>query len=69
MDSLEEYCGWDVEQALTDCGTENGTMVAIHCTLRSSHTDDFAGAASYLYGFSTANQRTESWWSYFYKQF
>lgn len=52
----------------TDCGTENGTMVAMHCTLRSSHTDDFAGAASHMYGSSTANQRIESWWSYFRKQ-
>lgn len=52
----------------TDCDTENGTMVAIHCALRSSHTDDFAGAASHMYGSSTANQRIESWWSYFRKQ-
>ncbi|XP_051809374.1 uncharacterized protein LOC127535418 [Acanthochromis polyacanthus] len=52
----------------TDCGTENGTMAAIHCTLRSSHTDDYAGAASHLYGSSMVNQRIESWWSYFRKQ-
>ncbi|XP_056106311.1 uncharacterized protein LOC130084836 [Rhinichthys klamathensis goyatoka] len=52
----------------TDCGTENGTMVAIHCALRAQHTDDFAGALSHMYGTSTANQRIESWWSFFRKQ-
>ncbi|XP_034094533.1 uncharacterized protein LOC117561334 isoform X2 [Gymnodraco acuticeps] len=52
----------------TDCGTENGTMAAINCTLRSQHTDDFAGALSHMYGTSTANQRIESWWSFFRKQ-
>ncbi|KAL3984517.1 hypothetical protein ACER0C_016142 [Sarotherodon galilaeus] len=52
----------------TDCGTENGTMAAMHCALRSSHQDFFAGAASHMYGSSTTNQRIESWWSYFRKQ-
>ncbi|KAI7789248.1 hypothetical protein IRJ41_004186 [Triplophysa rosa] len=52
----------------TDCGTENGTMAAIHCALRAEHTDDFAGAQSHMYGTSTANQRIESWWSFFRKQ-
>lgn len=52
----------------TDCGTENGTMVAIHCALRAQHTDDFAGALSHMYGNSTANQRIESWWSFFRRQ-
>ncbi|XP_048111462.1 uncharacterized protein LOC125302346 [Alosa alosa] len=52
----------------TDCGTENGTMAAIQCTLRSPYTDVFAGAASHIYGTSMANQRIESWWSYFRKQ-
>ncbi|KAF3851382.1 hypothetical protein F7725_013154, partial [Dissostichus mawsoni] len=52
----------------TDCGTENGTMAAIQCALRSRHSDNFAGAASHMYGSSTANQRIESWWSYFRKQ-
>lgn len=59
-------------QLRTDCGTENGTengtMAAIHCALRSSHTDGFAGAASHVYGSSTTNQRIKSWWSYFRKQ-
>lgn len=52
----------------TDCGTENGTMSAIHCTLRSTQTDDFSGAASHVYGPSTANQQIESWWSHLRKQ-
>ncbi|XP_050960119.1 uncharacterized protein LOC127161396 [Labeo rohita] len=52
----------------TDCGTENGTMVAIHCALRAQHTDDFAGVLSHMYGTSTANQCIESWWSFFRKQ-
>lgn len=52
----------------TDCGTEDGTMVAIHCALRAQHTDDFAGALSHMYGTSTANQRIDSWWSFFRKQ-
>lgn len=51
----------------TDCGTESGTMVAIHCALRAQHTDDFAGALSHMYGTSTANQRIKSW-SFFRKQ-
>lgn len=61
-------CGIIPMRLCTDCGTENGTMVAIHCALRSSHTDDYAGAASHLYGSSMANQRIESWWSCFQKQ-
>lgn len=52
----------------TDCGTENGLMATFHCFLRSQHTDEFAGIKSHMYGSSTANQRIESWWSYFRKQ-
>lgn len=52
----------------TDCGTENGLMAALHCSLRSEHADEFAGAKSHMYGTSTSNQRIESWWSYFRKQ-
>ncbi|XP_039866540.1 uncharacterized protein LOC120720815 isoform X2 [Simochromis diagramma] len=52
----------------TDCGTENGTMAAIHCALRSDHGDEHAGAHSHMYGTSTTNQRIESWWSSFRKQ-
>lgn len=29
-------------QLRTDCGTKNGTMAAIHCALRSQHTDDLS---------------------------
>ncbi|XP_055010791.1 uncharacterized protein LOC110155161 [Boleophthalmus pectinirostris] len=67
MNCLTEY-GIIPMRLRTDCGTENGTMAAIQCALRSSHTDDYAGAASHLYGSSMANQRIESWWSYFRKQ-
>ncbi|XP_023810784.1 uncharacterized protein LOC111947453 isoform X1 [Oryzias latipes] len=52
----------------TDCGTENGLMAALHCSLRSEQTDDFAGSRSHMYGTSTSNQRIESWWSYFRRQ-
>ncbi|XP_028456051.1 uncharacterized protein LOC114570053 [Perca flavescens] len=52
----------------TDCGTKNGLMASLHCSLRSEHADEFAGAKSHMYGTSTSNQRIESWWSYFRKQ-
>ncbi|KAL2095580.1 hypothetical protein ACEWY4_007728 [Coilia grayii] len=52
----------------TDCGTENGVMAALHCTLRSEHMAEFAGARSHMFGASKSNQRIESWWSYFRKQ-
>ncbi|XP_076602297.1 uncharacterized protein LOC143330033 [Chaetodon auriga] len=51
----------------TDCGTENGTMAAIQCTLRHHHNDYYSGASSHMYGSSTNNQRIESWWSIFRK--
>lgn len=51
----------------TDCGTENGTMAAIQCTLRHSHTDYHSGSKSHMYGSSVSNQRIESWWSIFRK--
>ncbi|XP_034047720.1 uncharacterized protein LOC117529127 [Thalassophryne amazonica] len=51
----------------TDCGTENGTMAAIQCTLRHNHNDCYSGASSHMYGSSTNNQRIESWWSIFRK--
>ncbi|XP_034562257.1 uncharacterized protein LOC117828944 [Notolabrus celidotus] len=52
----------------TDCGTENGDMAAVQCTLRHHHSDYHAGARSHLFGSSTSNQRIESWWSLFRKQ-
>lgn len=51
----------------TDCGTENGIMAAIQCTLRHHHHDYYSGASSHMYGSSTNNQRIESWWSIFRK--
>ncbi|XP_029991327.1 uncharacterized protein LOC115420206 [Sphaeramia orbicularis] len=51
----------------TDCRTENGTLAAIQCTLRSGHNDYFAGPRSHMFGSSTSNQRIESWWSFFRK--
>ncbi len=32
----------------TDCGTENGDMAAIHCSLREDHKDEFAGLLSHM---------------------
>ncbi|KAK5619159.1 hypothetical protein CRENBAI_024064 [Crenichthys baileyi] len=32
----------------TDCGTENGTMAAIQCTLRHHHNDYYSGASSHM---------------------
>lgn len=51
----------------TDCGTENGTMAAIQCTLRHDHTDYYCRERSHMYGSSSTNQRIESWWSFFRK--
>lgn len=51
----------------TDCGTENGIMAAIQCTLRHHHSDYYSGASSHMYGSSINNQRIESWWSIFRK--
>ncbi|CAL8241411.1 unnamed protein product [Gadus morhua 'NCC'] len=61
-------CGVFPARLRTDCGTENGDMAAIQCSLREDHTDEFAGPLSHMYGTSTANQRIESWWSIFRKQ-
>ncbi len=51
----------------TDCGTENGIMAVIQCTLRHHHGDYYSGASSHMYGSSTNNQRIESWWTIFRK--
>ncbi|XP_034068662.1 uncharacterized protein LOC117544015 isoform X5 [Gymnodraco acuticeps] len=40
----------------------------IECLAPFLEDDDFAGALSHMYGTSTANQRIESWWSFFRKQ-
>ncbi|KAF3858645.1 hypothetical protein F7725_011846 [Dissostichus mawsoni] len=47
----------------TDCGTENGIMAAIQCSLCHHHHDYYSGASSHMYGSSMTNQRNESWWS------
>ncbi|KAF7641801.1 hypothetical protein LDENG_00271500 [Lucifuga dentata] len=49
----------------TDCGTENGTMAAIQCTLCAEHTDYHAGLRSHMYGSSVNDQWIEAWWSSF----
>lgn len=41
----------------TDCGTENGTMAAMQCTLKNN-------IDAHKYGTSPANQRIEGWWSF-----
>lgn len=40
----------------TDRGTENCNIAFIHPTLRSQHSDHFAGEKSFRYGRSTSNQ-------------
>ncbi|KAI9516384.1 hypothetical protein NQZ68_017587 [Dissostichus eleginoides] len=52
----------------TDCGTENGLMASVQCTLRHDHSDYYAGDKSHMFGSSMSNQRIESWWSIFRKQ-
>ncbi|KAI9527800.1 hypothetical protein NQZ68_027893 [Dissostichus eleginoides] len=52
----------------TDCGTENGLMESVQCTLRHDHSNYYAGAKSQMFGSSMSNQRIESWWSIFRKQ-
>ena len=42
----------------TDCGTENGLMAAIQCTLLHNIN-------VHRYGKSIANQRIENWWSHY----
>ena len=39
-----------------DRGTENSEIAFIHSTLRSVHSDEFAGEKSFRYGRSTSNQ-------------
>ena len=51
-----------------DCGTENGVTRDIQRYLRQTHTDDFGGDRSFLYGRSTANQRIEFLWGVLRRQ-
>ena len=41
----------------TDCGTENGIIAAMQCTLTNNEN-------GHRYGTSVANQRIENWWSH-----
>lgn len=45
-----------------DKGTENVNVAAIQRFFRKDSGDDFSGEKSFIYGRSTANQRTEAWW-------
>ena len=49
----------------TDCGTENGILAVMQCHFRQYGDDNLAGDKSHKYGTSPANQRIESWWSFF----
>jgi len=53
-----EKCGGCPSKVRTDCGTENVLVAAIQCTLANSDS-------AHVYGTSPANQRIESWWSFF----
>ena len=47
----------------SDDGTENRVIEAIHSYLRSGHNDENAGVRCFAFGRSTANQRSEAYWS------
>ena len=51
----------------SDNRTENSMLAAVHTFLRSSHSDEDAGAGCFLTGRSTANQRIEAYWSHLVK--
>ena len=51
-----------------DDGTENSIIEPIQIALRSAHTDEFSGRASFMIGASIANQRIECFWSQFRKE-
>ncbi|XP_068710989.1 uncharacterized protein [Montipora foliosa] len=59
LNCVEELGGCPVKLR-TDCGTENGVMAAMQCTFQQS-------ADAHKYGSSPANQRIESWWSFYRK--
>ena len=50
-----------------DCGTENIHIAAVQRFLRRNCQDRLAGAKSFMYGKSVANQRIETWWSFLRK--
>ena len=49
----------------TDCGTENGLIATMQCSLslRADGVDELAAEKSHRYGPSTGNQRIECFWS------
>jgi hypothetical protein len=49
----------------SDCGTENGMLAGMQCYFRRDGNDVFSGNNAHKNGTSPANQRIESWWSYF----
>ena len=49
--------GFCPEIVRTDCGTENGDLAAIQCTLTNNEN-------GHHYGSSITNQRIENWWSH-----
>ncbi|KAJ7354871.1 hypothetical protein OS493_029426 [Desmophyllum pertusum] len=51
-------CGGCPVKVRTDCGTENGIIAAMQCEFRGT-------LDAHKYGTSPANQRIESWWSFF----
>ena len=55
LDAVSEVGGCPIKLR-TDCGTENGVMAAMQCTLRQD-------IEAHKYGSSPANQRIESWWA------
>ena len=56
LDTVTELGGGPLK-VRTDCGTENGVMAAMQCTIRNC-------VDAHKYGTSPANQRIEGWWSF-----
>ena len=50
-----------------DCGTENVHIAAVQWFLRRNSQNHLAGAKSFMYSKSVANQRIEAWWSFLRK--
>ena len=48
---------------ISDDGTENSMIEAMHTHLRYSHIGENAGEICFVIGRSTANQRIEAYWS------
>ncbi|EDV19026.1 uncharacterized protein TRIADDRAFT_62526 [Trichoplax adhaerens] len=49
----------------SDCGAGNNLLASIQCYFRQLGRDPFAGNNARRYGTSPANQRIESWWSFY----